>query len=595
MLPCLHNLSIHGGDVDAVDAVDASWQWDAHTYQVRFSIDQGVVEQIMSLGSMTADDQFEQKPLAECQPRQLTTVAVLELLKEYTVQRLWDMECAIPRMDIRKNDDGALPKHKEFLANNTNNEPFPDDPMWLVGEVAKWTVAVNATSVDGDCKATKADRIETVEQVKTDICKQILDAQQKWAQWEIPLKRTLVDIEKLFARIGSDEWAATAEGQQRRDSVVAEFLVRNKDRLVSPTIATVRRLPPPTYYYPRNVIAKRYTRFVKMAMMLHEQVDGVRKSPHKVCGSDFKHTVIVPQNLDGSFFTGRVYEESDVELIMRDMQMEHIVPRSHLKNSMLVKEFGYPEHYAMLTTFATKSENTSKGDKYMPLAVGENYKEIKRLTDAVFTPSGPRADSFNVERRQMAARIVAAGYLSFIMLERNADANTELGARKGGIYYKYRTDVHELMTSATKVETKKLLTAPELLNSDEANQRIKFRRAWNWEAGLALLQWYLLLQPYNPLPNYTYRTIAGIQDRFTPFPYFTEQLYTRFGSSDIMSEMMRYEMQEEISNAPLGDGLAQLPPESRQKALCALENDIKEGRCTSPSPKRKRMPDSDTS
>eukprot|EP00966_Prymnesium_polylepis_P290644 6712890-Prymnesium_polylepis.1 len=114
------------------------------------------------------------------------------------------MECAIPRMDIRKSDGRTLPEYEAFLAKNTNNEPFPDDPMWLVGEVAKWTVAVHATSVDGVCKATQADRIETVEQVKTDICRQILYAQKMWAQWEIPLKRTLVDIEKLFGRIESD-------------------------------------------------------------------------------------------------------------------------------------------------------------------------------------------------------------------------------------------------------------------------------------------------------------------------------------------------------------------------------------------------------
>ena len=54
-LPSLALLSLNERRPDACP-VDASWQWDANTYQVRFSVDTAILEQINGLGEMDGGD-----------------------------------------------------------------------------------------------------------------------------------------------------------------------------------------------------------------------------------------------------------------------------------------------------------------------------------------------------------------------------------------------------------------------------------------------------------------------------------------------------------------------------------------------------------
>lgn len=96
------------------------------------------------------------------------------------------------------------------------------------------------------------------------------------------------------------------------------------------------------------------------------------------------------------------------------------------------------------------------------------------------------------------------------------------------------------------------------------------------EAGLSLLQWFFLQQPYNPIPDAVYRAKSKGLEMPPIFSYFEDQVYRRFRGSDLLSEIMRREMQEEIPNSPLGDEFSKLDNGIRHDALRSLRRDVQE-------------------
>lgn len=478
MLPPLHRLC-----VSERRSVDASWQWDPASYQVRFSIDTAIVEQVNGLGSVTsgvfvpADRPFP--------AHQLKATDVLRAVREYCIQRLWDIECAVPRLNLLED--------QPLQSGDTRSEPFPDSAAWLVSEVARWTAAVRQTPT-ADQAARAAARVsggdvpdeeedaEPLTEIDDDLLEttlreRILEAQKEARGSELRLKHALVSVENKLMEVENGEW----ESEKDAELEVAQFLVQNYDMLLNPGISSVRRLPPQNYYEPRHVAAQRYVRWCKSTQVLFDgRVEG---NADLLYGRKFQHTFVLPQKLDGSFFTGDVDQRVNPLQRLRQMQMEHVVPRSHLKNAMLIKEFGDPRHLSMLTVFANQSENAAKGDKFLPLALnGPKFNEILQSSKEVYTGN---SDRFNQERRQMAARIVLAGYLSLIMLERRPDANTELGPRKGGVYYRYRMDVYKLATSTPRINSTRMMHSRTQLTDIQAEARDTFRRAWTWCARFA--------------------------------------------------------------------------------------------------------------
>ena len=129
-LPSLHRLSLNG----KCEGVDASWAWDPGSYQVRFSVDVAVVEQIDGLGHLTNTQSFVPKSLTN-RPHQLNALAVLRVAIEYTIQRIWDVECAVPWIDV---DENRPP-------NPDKEAPFVDTSTSLIREVARMTLAVKNT------------------------------------------------------------------------------------------------------------------------------------------------------------------------------------------------------------------------------------------------------------------------------------------------------------------------------------------------------------------------------------------------------------------------------------------------------------------
>ena len=294
----------------------------------------------------------------------------------------------------------------------------------------------------------------------------------------------------------------------------------------------------------------------KMRVMLHDGTSGDQEQDYYY-GEPVRHVVTVPGTLDGSFFNGTVDSTLSAEERIDQLSLEHVIATDHMKNCMLVMEFGDPQHLAMLTVFSRGTDNSSKQDKYVPLAFSPTtYSDMINNTNSVY---GPPIRAFGIHRRAMASRIVCAGYLSLFMLERKPDANTELGGRYGGMYFKYKDEVFKLMEYAdTRVLLNKMYVARERLRSDQSNneaeKRLLFRQEWTWEAGLSLLRWHYLTQPYNPLPNMMYRQAVRRQSyrgEIALMPFYKDLISRRFLNIDLLSEMMRREMQQEVENAPL--------------------------------------------
>lgn len=577
MIPSLHNLSIHSKQ-DETQSVDASWHWDASTYQVRFSVDVAILEQINGLGEMEGDDfKSAESPL----PRhQLVPLNVLRAVREYTIQRLWDLECRVPWLDLRENKPT-----KPDPPPDDNNEPFPDTGPGLVKEVARWVLAVMDTQSPDMAKKSAGERArgqqpnsEDMEEVESgdepddepdderrlmnkeaEITARIKAEQDLVKRDRDNLKRTLIEVEEMY-RDALEVLEIDGESRENlppdKALDVAKFLVSKRLELTVPSMADCRLNAEPGFYQPRYVKAEKYLRWVKIQTSTSDGTQPLESGGFLPADYLYQvkvtHEAGVPSSLDGSFYTGTIdYNTRSAEDRLDDLQMDHVVPRNHMRNCMLIKELGLPDNMAMNTVVVTKTENSQKGDKMLPLGASQrNHRDMRSNTAVAVNAFG---EKFELERRAAAARIVCATYMQLFMLERKPDPNTELGPRRGGLYYSYRDDMFQLMARVGSLLSRdKLYARKRTLNNAEAAKRLEYRQAWLWEAGLPLLQWFYLNQPYNPIPNTVYRLSAGFDPDMTMLNFFYRDLLTRrFGGFDTLSDMFRREMQEEVPEAPL--------------------------------------------
>lgn len=592
-LPSLCSLSINGRSLD----VGASWAWNEGSYSVSFSIDVAVGEQIDGLGKIEAG-QFAPEPNPPIS--QLRPIAVLKVVREHAIQRLWDIHCAVPRLDFS-------PKPRQGVPNP--EEPWPDDPDSFVSTVASWVVKVNSTlskeqarrrsTAQEQAEQSRASRRRTRTEedeeqeemkeededdvqavlsssaVEANIRETLSRAKKEQGDSELKVLRALLKVEKMFDTVQRDAYTSSREERLERDRKVSEFLVCNKDSLIFPGIGTVRLSPKPNWYDPTLTRSSKLIRWWKMSLVLGEGDD-----EDEIDGAPFVPSALVPSKLlDGSFYSGDTLRDSidDASRRVDALTTEHIIPISHMKNCKLIKECRNPTHLAMVTTMATRDDNSGRSNMYLPLgATDRRMNEIQSSGKGlVFTSI--TADRFRLERRQSAARMLCAGYLTLPMLERSPDPNTELGAREGGVYDRYREDIWQLMTGTPNLGVRPdamYTPADRLAAGGPRFKRAQFRQAWMWEAGLALLQWFYLQQPYNPLPMMVYRRKLGLDVNDTPLRFWKDLLFVRLRNSDMTSEMLRREMQEEVANAPLGDGLPGPDELSRQEFIDALDAQV---------------------
>lgn len=649
MLPSLSRLSINEDSRGSACDVGASWTWDQGNYQVRFSVDVGVIEQLNGLGKIDRNGIFVPATLPY-RPHQLPPIALLRVAIEYTIQRIWDIECLVPWIDL----DEQLPSNP----NPGSDIPFPDRASSIVEIVAKMAIGVQDTETPLQARNSYAQRVkerqaledakkktkrqrardereeDNAEQEEPDetdtidveeeddeeenesdtdtddeeqdnigtrmlrgdtlrfakevikIKRRIRELQTQYRDRRRELRSLLVDLEEKYAEIldkiqrdeedlpGDGQWKQGIELEEEDELELAEWLVRNKPLITKVAMAMVRNVPPNTYYGQGTVRTRRFVQWCKIELNLYDDKQVGQKQDY-IYDTPVTHTVSVPSSLDGSFFSGTIRTDVKGVELLAVIEMEHVVPRSHFKNCRLVREFGDPDHLAMITVFSEKSENASKGDKYLPLAREDPvYKRMTSTTNSVFTID---SSEFGLARRMMASRAVCAAYLTLFMIERKPDANTELGSRYGGVYWTYFKDIIDLMKSVDLLS----LTKSDLYNQlssvqDERRRnqifedRKEVRQKWAWEVGLALLQWHWLVgQPYNPLPYMAYRRSAGMFVDDTMTPFFEDMLARRFSNVDMMSEMLRREMMQEVANAPLRN--AGLDLDDRSKLRDAVE------------------------
>jgi len=622
MLPSLSSLSINEDNKGSACDVGASWTWDQGNYQVRFSVDIGVIEQLSGLGKIDANDNFVSATLPY-RSHQLPPIALLRVAIEYTIQRIWDMECLVPWIDLTE----SFPSNPD----PSSDIPFPDSASSIIDIVAKMAVAVNDTETPEQARKSYAQRqaeqanqrkrprsknqtqiddiepddeeetidvededddedkeyddededsfadrlsrgdITPVDREVIKIKQRIKNLQNQYRGRRRELRSLLVKLEYKYADIldkvqrneeelpGDGQWKQGIELEEQDELDLAEWLVRNKPLITKIPMYQVRNVPPNTYYGQGTTRTRKYVQWCKIELNLYDNKQvgarGVRQD--YLYDVPVKHTMNVPTSLDGSFFSGRIRDDFKGVELLALIEMEHVVPRSHFKNCRLVREFGDPDHLAMITVFSEKGENASKGDKYLPLAREDPvYKRMMATSNSVFTID---SSEFGLARRMMAARAVCAAYLTLFMIERKPDANTELGSRYGGVYWTYFTEIIDLMKSVDLLS----LTPEDLYNqlssvrtrkrkNEIFEDRKEVRQKWAWEVGLAFLQWHWLVgQPYNPLPYMAYQRASGafVDDTMTPF--FEDMLARRFSNNDMMSEMLRREMMQEVANAPL--------------------------------------------
>ena len=353
------------------------------------------------------------------------------------------------------------------------------------------------------------------------------------------LQGTLIDIAAAIEE--AERTSRDLEELDARAEVAARAIVENRDAWTTPSIRDVRRLPPPEYYRPRLVRSARYIRWLKTHLLLFEG-DEVDKEP------PFEPSVAVPATLDGSFYSGLLYpngkDRASFETRIKALHYDHVVPISHFKTASLVREFGDVLHLAFNSVFAFSSENSTKGNRFLPLTLSDTKWDSMASGEGtpVYTPE--HKDRFEPARRLFAARAVCATHLSVCLLERGADGHTEMGERRGGFYAEKSRSVEafDMATNASLQGAYK--------DDDQRTAALTFERT------LALVQWYYLAQPYNPMAEVAFRAheqSGGDARAFDPtWFYYRQLLFARFSSIDRLSELVRLEMREEVAFAPGG-------------------------------------------
>ena len=539
-IPDLSRLALHD-ERRAAGATSKSWAWSAGSYSVLFSIDTAIQEQIGGLES--ALEALARNPdalrrsdgeLAGSLPEtQMTPLELLRTLLEYTVQRLWDQDCALPALL-------KLPPSAEWSDRNARGKDGA-----LLEAVAKCVVGIYNTVIpksegfeedEGEEEGEEGEENED-EAIKTEyaLLWQALNAPRAAHEaTRATLQRALVDIAAAIEE--AERTSRDLEELDARAEAAARAIVENRDAWTTPSIRDVRRLPPPEYYRPRLVRSARYIRWLKTHLLLFEGDEVDEKGP-------FKPSVAVPPTLDGSFYSGLLYpnanERASFETRIKSLHYDHVVPISHFRTASLVREFGDVHHLAFNSVFAFSSENGAKGNSFLPLTLSDTKWDSMASGEGtpVYTPE--HKDRFEPARRLFAARAVCATYLSVCLLERGADGHTEMGQRRGGFYAeKSRSEeAFEMATNARLLKNEAKRTA-----------------ALSFERTLALVQWYYLAQPYNPMAEVAFRAneqSGGDARALDPIWFYYQQLlFARFSSIDRLSELVRLEMREEVAFAP---------------------------------------------
>ena len=541
-----------------------SWQWDKSRYSVTWSIDLAIAEQLggiqdallrgESRNSLThrgPDAVGGTLPETQMEPFDL-----LSTLQEYTTQRLFDIECAQPELELPEADWGESDRN-------------------LLVEVARWASAIklltlprgSTSVVDNDKNMNKGD---SEAREYSALLRAISVGRGRMEQLKADLVLVLIDLEAQIARF--DEPMQEAERENLLVGV-ARWMSVNVGRITTPPIAEIRRTPPSHYSTQRDARSLKYIRWLKMHLVCYSTShDGKADKMKDASGgfSDFEQTMQLPIELDGSFYSGLTEETANAsasgEERVKALELEHIVPQSHLRSALLVREFADPRHIAFNTVFCFSSENSRKGDHFLPLTL----KDAKFRSQSVGTEGYMPFDlpSFGPERRVMAARAVCATYLSLFMLERNASGHTDFGSREGG-FYSSNEQCKEAFEMATGTGD-----AAGVYKTEEVRDA-----CLNFERGLALLQFYYLSQPYNPLPHMAYKAAKGEPAEKRPLlVYYKALLFKRFRSRDNLSKLMRLEAKEEIAGMPSADDDGELLHAAERKvALARLQEASNKG------------------
>ena len=95
----------------------------------------------------------------------------------------------------------------------------------------------------------------------------------------------------------------------------------------------------------------------------------------------------------------------------KKMQMEHVIPRSWMTISGLVYEIGDPQEIPFLTCIVSRTDNSTRSNK--PLNFNGNGGRDSTIWDGTWPPQNePAWTRFDGNRKKLAARITAAGFLS---------------------------------------------------------------------------------------------------------------------------------------------------------------------------------------
>ena len=537
MIPDLSQLRLDR----AAGATSKSWAWAPGSYSVLFSIDTAIQEQIDGLKS--AIEALARNPdalrradgeLAGSLPE--TQMAPLELLKtllEYTVQRLWDHDCALPAML-------ALPRSAKWSDRNAEGSDGA-----LLEAVARCVVGIYETALpkgeyeggesveEGEEEGEKGEDV-AIETEYTSLWTALNAPRAAHEATRTALQRTLVDIAAAIEE--AERASRDLEELDARAEAAARAIVDNRDAWTTPSIRDVRRLPPHEFYRPRLIRSARYIRWLKIHLLLFKGEEVDKEPP-------FEPSVVVPATLDGSFYSGLLHpngnDRASFETRIKALHYDHVVPISHFKTASLVREFGDVLHLAFNSVFAFSSENGAKGNRFLPLTLSNpQWTSIASGEGApVYTPDN--LGDFEPERRIFAARAVCATYLSVCLLERGADGHTEMGQRRGG-FYAEKSRSEEAFKMAT--------VARQIKNERKRTAALSFERT------LSLVQWYYLAQPYNPMAETAFRAnerSGGDARALDPtWFYYQQLLFARFSSIDKLSDLMRMETREEVAFAP---------------------------------------------
>jgi len=396
----------------------SSWFWNPQSYSVQFSIDTAIQEQLNKLQERPNAKAIYTPPMErEPTSSQLNVSEILSAVQEYTVQRIWDLYTSCPpirNIPGSENDKIIRNAARWILAiRNIEARRVPGRGQWNLPQTPEEQLQEQNTNSN---------------QTYDEICRALLHTQNTFNVKHAQLKRTLLAIEQFIKKVNT---SSTLLDEIRNNESAKDYLITNKQNILNPTMANIRLLPPRNFYSPRSANARKYMYSLKMHLLLYPG--------NTIFDKQFVESFKLPHTLDGSFYSGRLDNTGNkqwsdpsrpAETRIGIMQLEHIVPISHMKNACLVREFGDPTQLVFNTVLVFPDENLEKSDHYLALSLDDTRMKSFHGPN-VFVPN---VSNFGKERRCMAARAICATYLSLFMIEHKPNPFTEIGGGHGGFY-----------------------------------------------------------------------------------------------------------------------------------------------------------------